>query len=981
MYEHGSVGMSNNVRGNGYASGTVIAARVSAWQLRNRQQFGSLLPSGSAPLFNYAGRVNVRVRMYIGTEWVDITSHVRTNDGTNPIAITQGESDEQFKLPPLSATLQLNNVSGLFSPRNPLSPYYGLLRQRNMPLWILVGNITRFIGEIAELPQQWDSTGRDIWITITATDVFRRLRQGEQPIQYPLPYAVLRNNPIHYWKCTDPNGSTTIFDHGSLNVPMAVTENDDIILSNTAGPDGDPTKVLTALTALGAIVALEVNLPNHPDASNEWIVDFAFKCPRLGTANFYHVPIQITTNTFFVSATINDDPVTLTGDHSVQMFTDGGFTTLADITLAGTEYYTGDDAWHYLRLAVVGEGSGCKFIVQLDNIAPSSEDVSSMPPNGIRRVVAYGAHQSYYSEIAIGHIIVFNHPGGDIATSDAVPRIYEPFSGMQGETAANRIKRLCADHNIHCTLSGDPDQATPMGVQQPDTLLDVLSEAASTDGGALYGSRNTRGLVFRHRTDQYCPSGPSISYTDGVLSNEITPIDDDQNLCNEVIATTHTGKSAKFSKATGPLNISDPQDDIDGAGLYAQELTFNIATSDEPILGQYAAWRVHRGTSTDLRISNIQFQLQRECIRNDPELLRALIALDLTSTFTITDLPTWVNPFDLSLIVTGYTEEITNFGWELYFNTIPSATYNVARLDNNQSRYAALDSTVYSAVDSSATTILATYETSRWVRSSDDSDSLPFPVTITGELMSVTDVASPTYDTFTRTESNGWGDTDTGETWTCAFGSASDFSVDGSRGLSSPSAANSSRYCYIASVSADADLVVTVATDTLASGGSEYAYLIARMVDTSNYYAVRAAFTTAQEVEVTIRKRESGSEERITPTITTSFTHATSTRFRMRFKVIGSLLRAKVWLDGTTEPSSWTANASDTAFSEAGYIGVRAILSSSYTGSLPVEYSWDNFDNAIPPQTFTVIRAVNGVSKAHAAGEAIELYQPVVYAL
>jgi len=194
-------------------------------------------------------------------------------------------------------------------------------------------------------------------------------------------------------------------------------------------------------------------------------------------------------------------------------------------------------------------------------------------------------------------------------------------------------------------------------------------------------------------------------------------------------------------------------------------------------------------------------------------------------------------------------------------------------------------------------------------------------------------------------------------------------------GAISSGSANVSRYCLASAPGADVDLVVSVATDHLAVGGSEYMHLLARVADTSNWYSARLAFTTAQAVELTVRKRVAGTESAISSTVTTDLVHAAGSRVALRFQVAGTTLRAKAWADGFSEPQ-WMAEVTDASLAAAGSVGVRAILSSGYSGSLPVECTFGEFRDATSPQAFVVTRSVNGVVKTHADGADVRLWRP-----
>jgi hypothetical protein len=86
-----------------------------------------------------------------------------------------------------------------------------------------------------------------------------------------------------------------------------------------------------------------------------------------------------------------------------------------------------------------------------------------------------------------------------------------------------------------------------------------------------------------------------------------------------------------------------------------------------------------------------------------------------------------------------------------------------------------------------------------------------------------------------------------------------------------------------------------------------------------------------------------------------------------------------VWQVGSVE-LDWQATVTDSAITAAGQVGVRSTLDGTNTNTLPVTYSYDNFQ-VLNPQNFTVIRSVNGVVKPHSAGEDVRLAYPTILAL
>ncbi|QKN87603.1 hypothetical protein QEN63_gp18 [Streptomyces phage Vondra] len=78
--------------------------------------------------------LGLRAELLLGGTWTDITKDVYTRE---PISITHGTASEGAQPDPASCSLLLNNKHGRYSPRNPLSPYYGQIG-RNTPIRITV---------------------------------------------------------------------------------------------------------------------------------------------------------------------------------------------------------------------------------------------------------------------------------------------------------------------------------------------------------------------------------------------------------------------------------------------------------------------------------------------------------------------------------------------------------------------------------------------------------------------------------------------------------------------------------------------------------------------------------------------------------------------------------------------------------------------------------------------------------------------------
>ena len=71
----------------------------------------------------------LRYELSVGGQWTDVTGDVYERDA---VTTRRGQQDGASSADPSRATLTLNNRAGKYSPRNPVSAYYGLIG-RNTP--------------------------------------------------------------------------------------------------------------------------------------------------------------------------------------------------------------------------------------------------------------------------------------------------------------------------------------------------------------------------------------------------------------------------------------------------------------------------------------------------------------------------------------------------------------------------------------------------------------------------------------------------------------------------------------------------------------------------------------------------------------------------------------------------------------------------------------------------------------------------------
>ncbi|UDY35503.1 PKD domain-containing protein [Dermatobacter hominis] len=201
-------------------------------------------------------------------------------------------------------------------------------------------------------------------------------------------------------------------------------------------------------------------------------------------------------------------------------------------------------------------------------------------------------------------------------------------------------------------------------------------------------------------------------------------------------------------------------------------------------------------------------------------------------------------------------------------------------------------------------------------------------------------------DAFGRTVASGFGTADAGGAWTVS-GTASNYTVSGGAGRMLMSA-GATRLATLESVrQANTEVSAKLSLDKAATGGGTYLAVIGRRVDASNDYRMKLRVQAGGAVTAQIVRVVGGTETAVqTVTTVPGLTVGAGDVLRVRFQATGTgttALAAKVWLDGSAEPSAWQLQTTDTtaALQAAGSVGVWAYLSGSSTNA-PVTLSVDD---------------------------------------
>ncbi|MBO3086541.1 LamG domain-containing protein [Cellulomonas fengjieae] len=212
------------------------------------------------------------------------------------------------------------------------------------------------------------------------------------------------------------------------------------------------------------------------------------------------------------------------------------------------------------------------------------------------------------------------------------------------------------------------------------------------------------------------------------------------------------------------------------------------------------------------------------------------------------------------------------------------------------------------------------------------------PVEVTAPVVFATDY-------FSRTAATGWGTADVGGAWTLS-GAASQYRVAGGVGVASLNTAGVAPRGQLRTVSAaDIDVTAQVSLDKLGNGGGTYVSLTSRASGWGSLYREKIWVRSVGTVALSLT-RQTTTEAVLAQVNVPGLTLTPGAVLRTRFQTQGSnptTLRARVWLDGTAEPTTWQVTSTDSTaeLQDAGAIGIDTSLSGSATNA-PVVISLDN---------------------------------------
>lgn len=524
----------------------------------------------------------------------------------------------------------------------------------------------RFWGMVNEIPVEWE--GLTSSVSISATDLFKRLNRLPA-LRSMLGMEVLTVDtltgaysfPAVYFPLSEPADSVSAGDVIGRGAGALVSSQVGSGGTLTFGDEGVPETGETAPTFT----------PASATAGRYLVGDLGLQTAADSTTWIVHPQVWIKTSTAgrailgMHDATLDTQLVLAlngSGVLTVETTQDGSPLTVATTTSGNLA----NGIWHH----IVYDGSLKRVYVDGSPVsgtlvAASTQNVRTLYIGGYRNARLFSGQIAHFS------LHLANGPVGSVYADS-----YDAISGYAGESADWRVERLARYAGLpSVTLLGSTHD--PIASQGPagSGVVARLREVEATESGRLYAERDYYGLAYQSRDLRYNPTTDeevfAISYAD--LEPGVQFADDDQKLCNEVEASRPGG-------ATQTVNAPSS---IFAFGTYPQQL--NILKTSDLKVTDAAYWLVSRYANPAPELREVPIQAHTL-----PEYLSILDA-DISSYFTVYDLPSQAPTPESRSTVEGYTETIKEQSHEITFRTSASSTDSVWILDDPS--YSQLDQT------------------------------------------------------------------------------------------------------------------------------------------------------------------------------------------------------------------------------------------------------------------------------------------------
>lgn len=658
---------------------------------------------------------SAQLQLFLNGAWTDVP--LLLSEG---LKITRGHEPYGTWPRPTKIECTINNDSLNYDPSLPTATVYGIAG-RNTQVRTYSNSNQRVWAEASSwtpdrTPEHTSGANRGLaWVDITAEGVLRRLGLWTDPLRSPMYRTIsTRTTCIGHWPLEDDRDAT----RATATVSGAATVSG-VTFGESESPAGAQQSVKVSPTSLIA------GQFKSASSSAGWQVAFSMKLAALPPSGTYV--------------------------GMVNWRTSNGYRWFWSVNNASYQFNVTDTDGNSLYSSNVLFGAGAepnKWVTFRAKASASGGTVTIEPAWYAQGGALYGFTGTFTG--TVGALRDFRQVGDPATDGSHISHIFgvtgvsdsllsaaaiAVFNGYAGEVAGGRFNRLCAEQGVAAFFIGDATQTVPMGPQQADTFMSLLTEIRATDDCRIDDERFTIGLTMTTRRGLYGQS-PALTLTyPSQVAIPFTKLIDDAAIRNEVTVKNRLGGETTVALLTGAASIQPPP-----AGVGEVKLTVDVNVADDRQMDNIGTWWLAKSTLTDPRFASVTVDLLA-----NPGLASAAMSVREGSMIRVTG----YNYDPIDLLVVGIVEKVGPGAlWSIQFQTEPYEPYRIGTYDDGTWRWDARTSTLSAGATSAATSLTSTCTdpTDVWTTSA---GSLPMDLTVSGEVVRVTAVtaagAAPTY--------------------------------------------------------------------------------------------------------------------------------------------------------------------------------------------------------------------------------------------
>jgi hypothetical protein len=502
-----------------------------------------------------------------------------------------------------------------------------------------------YAGQVPEWPIRWPSkSGADVVTPVAASGILRWLKQGQPPLESPIPQQLSAYRPQAYWRLDEGSGSTSAGDSVAYGFDA---RGPDITYGNEDAPPGASASAQLNTAGVSKLSGT-VRTWNLGNGDGSIIVYL-----KLGSVPATMQPLIELRTAGDISRWVIS--IGTPGGIEVNSYDRNG---IGVVTGMGGGFGIDPTNWWAIHLEFEKVGA--------------TDTLVQMNWHQVGSTIFYSAGGTQVSNRLLTRItdVSVAAPSDNLLVSNlwigpsTVPFVDVDFiqvsSGFAGELDIDRIRRVLGYAGIEVLVA--PGAGRRLGAQPRNaTALDVVRDAEQAGFGLLY----ERGAILG-----YLPwaarVNPSVTmaldWAAGHLDEAPEPTDDDQRLVNRWTST----------RVNGGSRVAEDETSIARRRLYADGDTVNVQQDDQ--LNDDAGWHVAVGSYDSLRWPRIKINLSR-----NPSLIFPWLACRVGSRITVANLPSQVAGEVADLIIEGYEITIdTDYEWTVEIACSPAKPWTEA---------------------------------------------------------------------------------------------------------------------------------------------------------------------------------------------------------------------------------------------------------------------------------------------------------------